>query len=76
MITWMQKHRKWLVVTMWISVISFVGAGAVGWGSYDFGKSGGAIAKVGEYEITQKELQSQYNKYYNYYSSIPLSKNN
>jgi len=68
MITWMQKHRKWLVVTMWISVISFVGAGAVGWGSYDFGKSGGAIAKVGEYEITQKELQSQYNKYYNYYS--------
>jgi peptidyl-prolyl cis-trans isomerase D len=70
MITWMQRNRKVVVVMLWLSGISFIGAGAVGWGSYDFGKSGGSIAKVGEYEITQKELQSEYNKYYNYYAQI------
>ncbi len=32
MITWMQRHKKWLVITIWISTIAFVGAGFVGWG--------------------------------------------
>ncbi|WP_245821627.1 SurA N-terminal domain-containing protein, partial [Campylobacter vulpis] len=27
MLTWMQHHKKYLVVTIWISVIAFVGAG-------------------------------------------------
>ena len=44
MITWMQRHKKWLITTVWVSTIAFVGAGFVGWGSYDFGKSGGTIA--------------------------------
>ena len=46
MITWMQRHKKWLIITIWISTIAFVGAGFVGWGAYDFGKSQGTIAKV------------------------------
>ena len=33
MITWMQRHKRWLVITIWISTIAFVGAGFVGWGS-------------------------------------------
>ncbi len=48
MITWMQKHKKWLIVTIWISTIAFVGAGFVGWGSYDYGKSDSAVAIVGK----------------------------
>ena len=39
MITWMQKHRKYLVVTIWVSTIAFVGAGFVGWGAYDLNAS-------------------------------------
>ena len=43
MITWMQKHHKYLVVTIWISVIAFVGAGFVGWGAYSYGDNKGSI---------------------------------
>ena len=43
MITWMQRHKKWLVITIWISTIAFVGAGFVGWGSYEYGKQGGVV---------------------------------
>lgn len=70
MITWMQKHRKYLVITIWISTIAFVGAGFVGWGSYDFGSMGGKIAKVGKIEITKEELSSTYGNIYNYYSRM------
>ncbi|MBD3841235.1 MAG: peptidylprolyl isomerase [Campylobacterales bacterium] len=70
MITWMQRHKKWLVVTIWISTIAFVGAGFVGWGSYDYGKSDGAIAKVGNKEIPLNDLQSEYNFLYSQYSQM------
>ena len=70
MITWMQTHRKWLVIIMWISVISFVGAGAVGWGSYDYNKSSNTVATVGDKEITYKEFQSEYSRVYGYYSKM------
>ena len=43
MITWMQRHKKWLVITIWISTIAFVGAGFVGWGSYKYGTQGGVV---------------------------------
>ena len=33
MITWMQRHKKWLVITIWISTSACVGAGCGGWGS-------------------------------------------
>jgi len=70
MITWMQKHKKWLVITIWISTIAFVGAGFVGWGSYDFGKQSASVAVVGEREISVDEHQREYSALYRQYSSI------
>lgn len=70
MITWMQRHKKWLVITIWISTIAFVGAGFVGWGSYDYGKSAGAVAVVGEREISVEEYQREYSNLYEQYQRI------
>ena len=60
MIEWMQRHKKWLIVTIWISTIAFVGAGFVGWGSYDYGKSDSTVAIVGDKEVPLNDLQSEY----------------
>ncbi len=67
MITWMQKHKKWLVITIWISTIAFVGAGFVGWGSYDYGTSSGNVATVGKKEVKVADLQAEYNALYSKY---------
>jgi peptidyl-prolyl cis-trans isomerase D len=69
-ISWMQKHKKWLVVTIWISTIAFVGAGFVGWGSYEMGKSGGTIGSVGDKEIEVRDVQNEYSKLYNQYQQM------
>ncbi len=69
MITWMQKHKKWLVITIWISTIAFVGAGFVGWGSYDYGKSSSSVATVGNQEVTMTDLNSEYQTLYSRYQS-------
>ena len=68
MITWMQKHKKWLIVTIWISTIAFVGAGFVGWGSYDYGSSDGTVALVGDREVSVEEYQREYSSLYDNYS--------
>ena len=70
MITWMQRHKKWLIITIWISTIAFVGAGFVGWGQYSYGDKAGAVAKVGEVEITQGELQKSYSNLYARYNQM------
>ncbi|MDA7817681.1 SurA N-terminal domain-containing protein [Sulfurimonas sp.] len=70
MITWMQRHKKWLIITIWISTIAFVGAGFVGWGQYSYGDKAGAVAKVGKVEITMGDLQKSYSNLYNQYSQI------
>jgi len=70
MITWMQRHKKWLVITIWISTIAFVGAGFVGWGSYDISKSAGSIATVGSKKIKMKDLQSEYSNLYSQYQQM------
>lgn len=70
MITWMQRHKKWLIITIWISTIAFVGAGFVGWGAYDFGKSQGTIATVGNREISMTDLQQEYNAMFNQYKQM------
>ena len=68
MITWMQKHRKYLVITIWISTIAFVGAGFVGWGAYSYNRQrAGAVAIVGNRKITIREMNNAYNNIYNYY---------
>ncbi|MEA2072225.1 MAG: peptidylprolyl isomerase [Campylobacterota bacterium] len=70
MITWMQRHKKWLIITIWISTIAFVGAGFVGWGQYSYGDKAGAVAKVGNLEITQGELQKSYSRLYAQYNQM------
>lgn len=70
MITWMQRHKKWLIITIWISTIAFVGAGFVGWGSYDYGKSDGTIAVVGDKEIPLTDLQNEYSTLYSQYQQM------
>ncbi len=70
MITWMQRHKKWLITTIWVSTIAFVGAGFVGWGSYDFGKSQGAVAVVGDKEVKFTAFQNEYNNVYNQYARM------
>ncbi len=70
MITWMQRHKKWLVITIWISTIAFVGAGFVGWGSYDYGSKGGAVAVVGDREVSVEEYQREYSSLYEQYARI------
>ncbi len=70
MITWMQRHRKYLVVTIWISTIAFVGAGFVGWGQYSYGDKAGSVAKVGDIPITADELQKSYSALFNQYNQV------
>ncbi|MGP1484532.1 MAG: SurA N-terminal domain-containing protein [Campylobacter sp.] len=71
MITWMQKHKKYLVVTIWISTIAFVGAGFVGWGAYDMNTNrSNSIAKVGHRSISIQEFQNKYGELYSYYNQL------
>jgi peptidyl-prolyl cis-trans isomerase D len=70
MISWMQKHNKYLVWTIWIATIAFIGAGFVGWGSYDFGAKAGNVAKVGDIEIKQSKLNMVYSNLYSQYNQM------
>lgn len=57
----MQKHKKYLIITIWISTIAFISAGMVGWGAYSFSQSSSAVAKVGSVEISANDLNLEYN---------------
>ena len=70
MISWMQRHRKWLVITIWISTIAFIGAGFVGWGAYSYGQKSGSVAKVGDVAISYRELQQEYGRLYSYFNQM------
>jgi len=70
MITWMQRHKKWLIITIWISTIAFIGAGFVGWGQYKYGDKASAVAKVGDVEISMSELQKAYSRLYQQYNQM------
>lgn len=65
MITWMQKHKKWLIITIWISAIAFIGAGGFGWGDYTFGSSANSLAKVGKIHISIDEFNRLYSDEFN-----------
>lgn len=70
MINWMQKHKKYLIPTIWVSTIAFVGAGFVGWGAYDMNKDRStSVAKVGEIAINIKEFQQKYSELFSYIKS-------
>jgi len=70
MISWMQKHNKYLVWTIWIATIAFIGAGFVGWGSYNFGSKAGNVAKVGNIKIKQSNLNMAYSNIYAQYNQM------
>lgn len=70
MITWMQRHKKYLIITIWISTIAFIGAGFVGWGQYSYGDKAGSAAKVGNIEISMGDLQKSYSRLYNQYAQM------
>ncbi len=64
MIEWMQTHRKWLVITIWIATISFIGAGFVGWGQFQFNRKSSTILKIEDTEVSIKDLQNAYSELY------------
>lgn len=68
MITWMQKHKKYLIITIWISTIAFIAAGMVGWGAYSFSSSSSSVAKVGNITISVDELNREYNAVFSQYN--------
>ncbi|NOX15164.1 MAG: peptidylprolyl isomerase [Epsilonproteobacteria bacterium] len=69
MISWMQHHNKYLVITIWVATIAFIGAGFVGWGAYNLGGNKAAtVAKVGNREISVSEFQLAYANNYDYYN--------
>ncbi len=71
MITWMQRHRKWLVITIWVASIAFVGAGFVGWGSYDFNLNRtSSVAKVGGEKVGFMEFNRRFAQLFDYYQQI------
>jgi len=74
MISWMQKHNRYLVWTIWIATLAFIGAGFVGWGSYSFGSKAGNVAKVGTIEIPQTKLDFVYSSLYNQYNEMMQGK--
>ncbi len=65
MIEWMQTHRKWLVITIWVATIAFIGAGFVGWGQFQFGRKESVIAKVKNTVVTVNDWQNAYQKVFN-----------
>ena len=64
----MQKHNRYLIVTIWIATIAFIGAGFVGWGSYQYGSKASSIAKVGDIDITQAKFDMSYRNIYGQYN--------
>lgn len=69
MIEWMQKHKKWLVITIWISTIAFIAAGMVGWGSLNFSLDQGVVAKVGDIKVTQRQFDNQFRQIFSQYNA-------
>ncbi len=65
MIEWMQTHRKWLVITIWVATIAFIGAGFVGWGQFQFGKKESTVAEVKDTVVTVNDWQNAYNQVFN-----------
>ena len=65
MLEWMQKHKKYLVITVWVSALALVFASMVEWGGGGFSAvSSDSVAKVGDIYISRQEYQRKYNEIY------------
>ncbi len=72
MITWMQRHRKYLIITLWISGGAFIAAGpmfAIGSGSFS-GRSADSVAKVGDIEISVHQMNTSYRQLFAQYNQM------
>ena len=72
MITWMQRHRKYLNITLWISVGAFIAAGpmfAIGSGSFS-GRSADSVAKVGNVEISVRQMNNASRQLFTQYNQM------
>lgn len=66
MLEWMQRHKKYLVITVWVSAFALIFAGLVEWGRGGFSASNAnSVAKVGNKTITFQEYDSAYYALYN-----------
>ena len=66
MIEWMQTHRKWLVITIWIATIAFIGAGFVGWGQFNLSSKSSTVATINsDTEVSINDVQQIYNNLFN-----------
>ncbi len=70
MITWMQRHNRYLVWTIWVATIAFIGAGFVGWGSYKYGSKSSAVGEAGDVEISNARLNITYRNLYDRYQAL------
>ena len=68
MISWMQKHNKFLVITIWIATISFIFTGATY--GFSFGIKSSSIGKTGDIELNRDRFQMEYRNLYNRYNQI------
>jgi peptidyl-prolyl cis-trans isomerase D len=66
----MQKHNRYLIITIWVATIAFIGAGFVGWGSYNYGSKIDAVAEVGNVKITKAKLDITYSNIYQQYNNM------
>jgi len=66
MIEWMQTHRKWLVITIWIASFAFLGAGFVGWGQFNLNSKSSTVATINsDTEVSINDVQQIYNNLFN-----------
>ena len=66
MIEWMQTHRKWLVITIWIATIAFIGAGFVGWGQFNLSSKSSTVATINsDTKVSVNDVQQIYNNLFN-----------
>lgn len=71
MLTWMQHNKKYLVITIWISVIALVGASVLSWGMYDFNiNRNSSVAIVNDEKISFSEFNTRYRQIFSYYNQI------
>jgi len=68
MITWMQKHNKFLIWTIWIATIAFIASGPIFSGAGYGSSKAGNVAKVGNIEISQEKLNMVYTSIYSQYN--------
>ena len=72
MITWMQRHRKYLNITLWISVGAFIAAGpmfAIGSGSFS-SRGADTVAQVGNVEVSVRQMNSTYRQLFAQYNQM------